>query len=233
MKCGFANGINVGASGSKGWPTSLRTSNVDFREVLEDCGLIDLGFFGGWFTWEHGRVLATNIREHLDRGIATQDWMSLFPSYHLEHLSHSFLDHCPILLDTRGRGGEFQRSRNRSFRFKVKWCLEHDFEAMVQRSWEDITETVPNKFMLLGKRFQQWSRSRSWDQKTIHRDFEERLHEVYDQDPSDEVLVEIIEAQIGINLEIDKEEIFWGQRAHANWLQNGDRNTNYFHKITV
>ena len=33
-----------------------------FRDVLDDCGLIDLGFTGEPFTWKRGR-----IRERLDR----------------------------------------------------------------------------------------------------------------------------------------------------------------------
>ncbi|MBA0551255.1 hypothetical protein Golob_022149 [Gossypium lobatum] len=77
----------------------------EFCKALEDCGLNDLGYISRWFTWERGRFVATNIREWLDRGVATLDWMSLFPRYQLEHLSHSFSDHCPILIDTLGQEG--------------------------------------------------------------------------------------------------------------------------------
>ncbi|KAA3468220.1 reverse transcriptase [Gossypium australe] len=41
---------------------------VAFREALEDCQLMDLGFQGPWFTWERGNLPETNIRERLDRG---------------------------------------------------------------------------------------------------------------------------------------------------------------------
>lgn len=42
-----------------------------------------------------------------------------------------------------------------------------------------------------------------------------------------------MEVQIGLNLKADKEEVFWAQRAWVNWLQHGDRNTNFFHKMVV
>ncbi|KAK8286920.1 hypothetical protein V6Z12_D07G023200 [Gossypium hirsutum] len=58
--------------------------------------------------------------------------------------------------------------------------------------------------------------------------------EIHDNEyPSDETLAKITNVQVGLNLEADKEELFWEQRARVNWLKNGDRNTSYFHKIAV
>ncbi|KAA3479975.1 reverse transcriptase [Gossypium australe] len=42
-----------------------------------------------------------------------------------------------------------------------------------------------------------------------------------------------LDVQMNLNWEADKEELFWEQRARVNWLKNGDRNTNYFHKVAV
>ncbi|MBA0575541.1 hypothetical protein Golob_024180 [Gossypium lobatum] len=74
----------------------------EFCEALEDCNLTDLGFTGRWFTWERGRFVSINIKEQLDRGVATLSWVNRFPGYRIEHLSHSFFDHCPLLLDSEG-----------------------------------------------------------------------------------------------------------------------------------
>ncbi|KAK5840246.1 hypothetical protein PVK06_009135 [Gossypium arboreum] len=38
-----------------------------FREVLEECQLMDIGYSEVWFTWERGNFPETNIRERLDR----------------------------------------------------------------------------------------------------------------------------------------------------------------------
>ncbi|KAK8677575.1 hypothetical protein V6N13_143106 [Hibiscus sabdariffa] len=35
--------------------------------------------------------------------------------------------------------------------------------------------------------------------------------------------------KVDLNIEADKEEVFWEQRARVNWLRNGDRNTQFFH----
>jgi len=50
-----------------------------FRDVLDVCGFMDLGFTGPEFTWQgvrHGQV----IWERLDRGVANYDWMAKFPT---------------------------------------------------------------------------------------------------------------------------------------------------------
>ncbi|KAH1031929.1 hypothetical protein J1N35_044103 [Gossypium stocksii] len=83
--------------------------------------------------------------------------------------------------------------------------------------------------------FASWigGQSKAREQKHQRASWERKLSSLYNQDPTDKVLTEIMEAQIGLNIEADKEEIFWEQRARVNWLKNGDRNTNFFHKVVI
>lgn len=191
----------------------------EFCMALEDSGLNDLGYIGRWFTWERGRFLATNIRERLDRGVATLNWMNLFPGYQLEHLSHSFSDHCPILLDTTGPGTYDRNKQIKTFRFEAKWCLENSFEEMVRKWWKDIPGGFLSKLDRLGFQMQQWNPDKFKEEKRTRVDLENRLNYLYSQDPSDEILADIVEAQLGINMEADKEEVFWEQRIRVNWLK--------------
>ncbi|KAA3481364.1 reverse transcriptase [Gossypium australe] len=71
-----------------------------FRNALEDCRLIDVGYSGNWFTWERGNLPETNIRERLDRGVANVNWMSMFLEANIQHLVHSTSDHYPLLIST-------------------------------------------------------------------------------------------------------------------------------------
>lgn len=54
-----------------------------------------------------------------------------------------------------------------------------------------------------------------------------------EKNPSDEVLGEIVKAKLFLKLEMDREEIYWEQRARANWMINRDRNTPFFHKFAT
>ncbi|GMJ01722.1 hypothetical protein HRI_003841400 [Hibiscus trionum] len=41
----------------------------EFRRVLSDCEVEDMGYRGRWYTWEKGNFATNNIRERLDRGL--------------------------------------------------------------------------------------------------------------------------------------------------------------------
>lgn len=205
----------------------------EFRSVLEDCSLYDVGYNGRWFTWERGRFLSSNLRERLDRGVANPAWLSLFPNFSLEHLNHSFSDHCPLLLNTMGRVLHKISRSSSPFRFEAKWCLDDAFEEVVKRGWKDYHGCLPIKLMQVGHFLQNWSRSRFHEQKGHKLALEKRLYVLLDKDPSDEILGEIMEVQLGLNFEADKEEVYWAQRARLNWLQYGDRNSSFFHRVAV
>ncbi|KAL1066519.1 hypothetical protein V6Z11_D12G068100 [Gossypium hirsutum] len=61
---------------------------------------------------------------------------------------------------------------------------------------------------------------------------EARLAELYECDLEEDTIAELMEVQINLNLEVDKEELFWKQKAQVNWLVNGDKNTTFFHNFT-
>ncbi|GMI66653.1 hypothetical protein HRI_000334600 [Hibiscus trionum] len=100
----------------------------EFRRVLSDCEVEDIGYKGRWYTWEKWRFESNNIRERLDRGVANSPWLNLFPRYVLNHLSHSFSDHCPLLLNTQD--GE-NSNKTWHFRFEASWLLEDSCEPEV------------------------------------------------------------------------------------------------------
>jgi len=130
------------ASEKEGGSERLRQQMKNFNETINYCGLRDLGFIGPKFTWIYQRADGTQIRERLDRAMATPEWMSLFPEAKLYHLSSSVSDHSPLVLRMiRNKRGN-KRAR-KMFRFESMWLRDQRCEEVVQAAWEEgkVTST--------------------------------------------------------------------------------------------
>ncbi|XP_074278507.1 uncharacterized protein LOC141602093 [Silene latifolia] len=62
--------------------------------------LMDSPFKGPRITWCNNRDCPHRIYERLDKGFASNDWLSLFPNTFIKHLPIQISDHAPIILDT-------------------------------------------------------------------------------------------------------------------------------------
>lgn len=70
----------------------------DFRKVLGECNLHDLGFRGTKWTYDNKQRGDKNIRARLDRGVATPEWSRIFGNASIEHIVSSRSDHAPLHL---------------------------------------------------------------------------------------------------------------------------------------
>ncbi|XP_052485248.1 uncharacterized protein LOC128040512 [Gossypium raimondii] len=113
-----------------GRPREEKRTEV-FREVLKECSLIDVGYSGKWYTWERGNLPKTNIRERLDKSVANEKWMKLFPTGSVHHLTSSLSDHCPLLIST---STEINLKRIPVFKFEAWWTTEKTIEEEIKSS---------------------------------------------------------------------------------------------------
>ncbi|GMJ15348.1 hypothetical protein HRI_005204000 [Hibiscus trionum] len=210
LVAGDFNEILLASEKRGGRVRSSRQMN-DFLSALNDCDLTDLGYSGCWYTWEKGRLSTNNIRERIDRAVANSAWRDNFTNYHVQHLSHSISDHCPISIDTnfvRDSG-----SKNSSFRFNANWVLEEDIEEVIRKTWESSMADTNVKLHKLATALLVWSRGLKSKRNHNKRILTDRLNALSSDDPDDDNLAELLEVKLALNLESDKEELFWEQRA--------------------
>ncbi|KAK5793159.1 hypothetical protein PVK06_034297 [Gossypium arboreum] len=142
--------------------------------------------------------------------------------------------------DDRSRSASWDLLRQLSHDQTIPWVVLRDFNEIInsfkkkcgclkpESQMNDFRMTLEdcsfNDLGFVGRWFT-WERERF-----LAANIRERLDR---EELSDEILAEIMDVQLDLNLEADKEEVFWEQITCVNWLKNGDWNTSYFHKIAI
>ncbi|XP_042984683.1 uncharacterized protein LOC122313601 [Carya illinoinensis] len=123
--------------GGKGRPERQMKA---FKQLIDDCYLIDLGYEGHPFTWFNGSEAQHSVSERLDRYLANQKWLDCFQNYTVVHRMAAYFDHLPIILYS---SNEKISTRGKLFRFEAMWAEDEDCERVVANSWKGKTGDNP------------------------------------------------------------------------------------------
>ena len=104
------------------------SSSLLFKECLDNCNMIDIGFSGPRFTWTHKREVHALIQERLDRFFVNPSWCLLYLEARVMHLTRCHSDHCPVMLDMLPRTNT---GRARPFKFQTCWLTDPTFPSIV------------------------------------------------------------------------------------------------------
>lgn len=67
------------ASEKKGGAKRSNTQMLRFKNTVDSYGLREINYIGPKYTWMYQRKDGFQIRERLDRALASSDWALLFP----------------------------------------------------------------------------------------------------------------------------------------------------------
>ena len=201
-----------------------------FREVIDECGFMDLGFEGPKYTWSRHFENGNSIWERLDRCLATSSWFLKFPRSKVYHLRCDSSDHIPLLIVFSGLDISM---RKKIFRFEEMWLSNRECEDMVFSAWNG-GHALGFEGDVLAK-IDKCGKDLSWLNKNmfgnVRRELE-CLKKLLVQAKSAAMAsgnnFQVIQLKKEIDVLLDRESTMWAQRSRLLWARNGDRNTKYF-----
>lgn len=142
--------------------SSKRGASSSFQSWVSRNDMMDLGYEGTEYTWNHESNEESRRLACLDRALCDDLWRHLFPMAFVKHLTHSYSNHCPLLLELEE--GREERLGARPFRFEAAWLLHKGFEAWLKREWlADTKLTAALKDLTV--------KLRTWNQDTFSNIF--------------------------------------------------------------
>nr|KYP65965.1 Putative ribonuclease H protein At1g65750 family [Cajanus cajan] len=213
---------------SNGSRVSSRCGDNAFRQFVQQCNLIDIGFQGSPYTWRRGSLL-----ERLDRVLASYEWRIAFPEAVLTHLNPLKSYHVPILLKLSSNG--YMRCSRRPFRFEAAWLTHASFQELLKKEW--TTNARWNmRINNIQQAFTKWNKSVFGNVFLTKRRLLRRLQGIASKLFSGpNKFLEKLQSELWQELEtvLQREELIWFQKSRCKWLLMGDRNTRFFHGSTI
>lgn len=134
----------------------------EFRDVLAECELWDLGWKGTPFTFTNRRKGNQEMRARLDRAVANKEWMMDFPNASVTHGFANHSDHKPIIIDLDGEAKEKRSRKQKMFKFEPMWLRDPSFNQTVEHHWRSVSMVqgiLFSKLRSCGEALSQWNKT--------------------------------------------------------------------------
>ncbi|XP_075671161.1 uncharacterized protein LOC142640761 [Castanea sativa] len=175
-----------------------------FKECLDKCNMVDLGFARPRFTWTNKRGISDLIQERIDRVFVNPEWWNLFPEPRVTHLTRFWLSDVTFSGVVSGA-----------------WSHTNELSEAIRRFTRDAKDWNKSHF---GNVFAKKKRIMAWLNG---------IQRAMAITPSASLVDLEKNLLLELDNVLSQEGELWALKSQINWSIHGDRNTSFFHMFTL
>ncbi|XP_048605045.1 uncharacterized protein LOC106399030 [Brassica napus] len=209
-------------------------SFVPFNTMIRNSGLLEFLARGNKLSWQGRRgkgVGAVMVRCRLDQALANEEWHTLFPCSYTEYLRMVASDHRPVVAYLEDKVVR----RKGQFKFDKRWIGQDGLLEAITSGWKEQNCSQPEPFVTkisnCRHEIAKWRKDNPPFGKDKINELQKALEEVQmDNNRSQE---DILEVSRKLQEAYMDEEDYWFQKSRNMWYSSGDRNTEFYHALTM
>ena len=190
-----------------------------FRDVVDECGFLDLGFVGPRLTWSKHYAAGHLVWERLDQWLANYEWLTRFARARVHHLHSDSSDHRPLLITLIGLEVSCKK---KIFKYEEMWLSDKGCSDTVEAVWlssdfDFLNNRILRKIEKCGVELTKWRREKFGNVRTELEKKRRQLAEAKRSAMELGLNTRVRELKSEIEILLDKENGMWLQRSKTQW----------------